>query len=303
MRMMLAGFLFVVFLCMSVVFNLSGCLQSKPVLVDKTPEQNVKDDVLVKVVSENEKKNSEPEQKQKDDGAGSVTVPQTGSAQKESKIFMDEEGIPLDMHFADISGRTNPFIPPGASMGIAAPLSTSPASTPLYAMPSTAVPTLPKVPIKGQLMPLPNQSAATTPTVPSIPEWPGESPVLSAGPPERLHSLLDLRYRGLITKKSGKKVGVVELKVTDDNSGSQKTLSYIVTPGKIITEYNLKVKDLNAHNIVLVRGSQRIELPLVEKGTVFIPSEATGAQQSPYATKAGSNAQWTPQSSGTGSTP
>lgn len=296
------------FICMfsaALVLCASGCRQRQSSLVEKTPENVLRqEEILVKVepLSEEDAEKGTEEKK-------NVGVPAPGTNVDENlnknekngqSLLMDEEGIPLDMHFADISGRSNPFTPPGASFGTSAAVTSAP-NIPSYVNASSAVPTLPRDPLKGQLMPTVGQTSMSSPAIPPLPEWQGDSPVLSVGPPEQLNSLLDLTYRGLVSSsKSGKKAGVVELKAKKGTSGQVETLSYIVTPGKYVTEFNLKVKDLDAHRLILVRGSHRIELPLIEKGEYFTPSDAKGAQQSPYATKVGSNAQWY-GSGGTGS--
>lgn len=291
----LSGIMFAAFMLFA-----SGCLQSKPQLVEKTPEaDSQREEILVKVDTDNGAKNA-PEA-QGDAVQKTADGADTGKNEKKDSpsLLMDEEGIPLDMHFADITGRSNPFIPPGASFGGPTSPATSSPSQPLV-MPkaSSAVPTLPNDPQKGQLMPIEGQTT-TSAAIPPIPEWPGESPVLSAGPPEKLQSLLDLRYRGLMVSRKGKKVGVIE--ATMKIGEVDRIMSFVITPGKYVTEYNLKVKEMDAQHVVLVRGSQRIELPLVEQGKNYEYAESKGMQQSPYASKVGSDKMFHGEGAETGS--
>lgn len=290
--------------CSLLIFLCAGCYQKKVELVEKTPPSQERDEVLVKV----EMQESKTEKKQKDAvedvsaaGKQDLNAEMNNEKKEGSNVLLDEEGMPLDLSFAEISGRANPFIPPGTAMGVPTISSTPSAALPTYTNPSSAVPILAKDPIKGQLMPMQGQKTAVQPAVPPIPEWPGESPILSAGPPERLQSLLNLTYKGLMVNQKGKRVGVIELFVRDDVTGSEKQLSYIVTPGRYVTEYNLKVKELTSQYIVLTRGSQRIELPLVEAPKTLpyaVDKPSQFPQQSPYAQKAGSASQWSPATSG-----
>lgn len=284
----------------------AGCLQKKTELVEKTPPSYGNDEVVVKM--EVVERKAKKEQKDKTEERVAMNLDGTdtntgvkGKQNENPNLLMDEEGMPLDLSFAEISGRANPFIPPGSALGVPTSVPTS-TPTPSFVNSSSAVPILAKDPMKGQLMPIAGQEKAAEPAVPPIPEWTGESPILSAGPPERLQSMLPLIYTGLMTNTKGKKVGALQFVVVDEVAGKPKILSYIVKPGKYVTEYNLKVVDLDSHHIVLTRGNQRIELPLVEtsKTLTRAVSYPTSVQpmQSPYASKPGSASQWSPSIGG-----
>lgn len=301
-------------LCSLFAFTLlivsSGCLERKVELVEKTPSPDREESVVVKVEMQESKIEKNKKEKAEENAAVNAGKPESDVFMDEKKaetqgVLMDEEGMPLDFSFAEISGRSNPFIPPGTAMGVPSISAGTATTSPAYANPSSAVPILAKDPMKGQLMPMAGQTAATAAAVPPIPEWPGESPILSAGPAERLQSLLVISYKGLMSYPNGKRAGIITLQVRDDVKNVINSFRYIVTPGKYVTEYNLKVKEITPKYIVLTRGSQRIELPLLETPRTLpyaVDTPDAGnllPGQSPYAQKAGSASQWSPSIGGT----
>lgn len=191
------------------------------------------------------------------------------------------EKVNLDLKFVE-GGRTNPFLPPTALPGQVVSPWQMPGVPGIYQIPAPTV-TQPQVLIPSQLPPLPDQKQPEKPPTIEVPAWPTHSPVLTAGPPEMLASMLKLRVTGILY--SGKdKFAVVEETVENYNpvtgSTGQEVRSYVVREGYVITEYELNVKNIEKNMVRLKRGNQKIDLYLKEQPRTFTaPPSPTAAQE------------------------
>lgn len=187
----------------------------------------------------------------------------------------------LDVKFIESKGRTNPFLPPTALPGQVVSPGQVPGTPGVYQIPAPTV--TQQVLIPSQLPPLPDQKQPEKPPTIEVPAWPTHSPVLTAGPPERLASMLKLRVTGIL--QSGKdKFAVVEETVENYNpatgSTGQEVRSYVVREGYVITEYELNVKNIEKNMVQLKRGNQKIDLYLKEQPRTFTaPPSSTAAQE------------------------
>ncbi len=208
------------------------------------------------------------------------------SAEKSKLLPARDDILPskkmnLDVLSIESQGRTNPFLPPAALPGQVVSPGQVPGTPGAYQIPSPTV-TQPQVLFPSQLPPLPDQiKPEKLPTV-EVPAWPTHSPVLTAGPPERLASMLKLRVTGIL--HSGKdKFAVVEETVENYNpatgSTGQEVRSYVVREGYVITEYELHIKNIEKNMVQLKRGNQKINLYLKEQPRTFTaPPPASAAQ-------------------------
>lgn len=182
------------------------------------------------------------------------------------KENQSNDDMNLNINFAEGVGRTNPFIPVESSMQTQ-PGQIAVSNVP-YQVPVSSI-SQSQILFPAQLPPIPDQKIPEK--VPSIevPAWPTHSPILTAGPPERLASMLKLRVTGIVEERDGKKFAVVEEMVKSynpQNKGElQEVRSHIVKVGNVITEYRLSVKSIDKNLVVLTRGNQRIDLYLKEQ--------------------------------------
>lgn len=190
---------------------------------------------------------------------------------KDSEIHSNDN-MNLNIKFAEGIGRTNPFIPvsPIPQAQIGQPI-VGPGNIP-YQVPVSSV-TQPQILFPAQLPPLPDQKTPEKPPSIEVPAWPTHSPILTAGPPERLASMLKLRTTGIVEERDGRKFAVVEETVEnyDPRTGTrdQQVRSHVVREGSTITEYRLTVKKIDKNIVVLTRGNQRIDLYLKDQPQIL----------------------------------
>lgn len=221
----------------------SGCdLKKEIVLEDKTLHSS--SDLEVITVHERKKISKDKEE-------------------KDHHKFDQNYFITLEPKFAEEGGRVNPFIPLTSEEAGGAVVRGI--STPTVPSSSLQVPT----PIPTQLPPLPQQKGKEV-SLPEIPEWPRESPILAAGPPQKLENLLNLKVTGIVYSQDGKKryaiieeIASYKSSYQQQQTSFQRIKSYVVRKGDFITEYRLRVKDIKKNVVILTRGNQKIELPLL----------------------------------------